>query len=111
MRIGDATGELVGFSKGGPLEDYKLDHGIQDKNAGRNNTVFMEPLAIKAGHWGLRGGTEARQMFIMQATAKKFTYLTSFAPRDTIQRMESDEGAEFVAVFDPEQWDYYRIKL
>lgn len=52
-----------------------------------------------------------RHLFIMQAHAKKFTYLTSFALRDVIMARVDREGAQFVTRFDPERWDYYRIKL
>ncbi len=112
IRIGDARGEIVGFAKGGALEGYELRPEIHDANHGMGNTVFLEPLAIKMGYWGMRGGSEMRHMFTMQAHAKKFTYLTSFALRDVIRkRVESHEDAEFVTLFDPERWDYYRIRL
>ena len=112
IRIGDAGGQIVGFSKGGALEKYELREEIRDENYGLKNTVFLEPIAIKMGYWGLRGGSEMRSLFTMQAHAKKFTYLTSFALRDVIKkRVEGNESAEFVTRFDPERWDYYRIKL
>jgi hypothetical protein len=50
-------------------------------------------------------------MFIMQAHAKKYKYLTSFALRDVIKARADKEGAEFVTKFDPERWDYYRVKV
>jgi hypothetical protein len=50
-------------------------------------------------------------MFILQAHAKKYKYLTSFALRDVIKSRVSKESAEFVTKFDPERWDYYRIKI
>ena len=50
-------------------------------------------------------------MFIMQDNKKKYKYLTSFALRDVIKSRIDKEDAEFVARFDPERWDYYRIKL
>ena len=100
------------MQKGGTLEDYELRPEIRDENYGLNNTVFLEPLALKMGYWGLRGGSEMRHLFTMQAHAKKFTFLTSFALRDVIRkRVESHENAEFVTLFDPERWDYYRIKI
>ena len=44
--------------------------------------------------------------------SKKYKFFTSFALRDVIEkRIESYEDAEFVKQFDPERWDYYRIKL
>lgn len=112
LRIGDAQGEIVGYAKGGPLETYQLRPEIKDENYGLNNTIFLEPFPLKMGYWGLKGGREMRHLFTMQAHAKKFKYLTSFALRDVIRkRVESRENAEFVALFDPERWDYYRIKL
>jgi hypothetical protein len=111
LRLNDCKGEIVGFAKGGPLENYRLRPEIRDENYGLNNTVFLEPLALKMGYWGLRGGSEMRHMFIMQAYAKKYKYLTSFALRDVIKSRVSKENAEFVTRFDPERWDYYRINL
>jgi len=111
LRLNDCKGEIVGFTKGGPLENYKLRPEIRDENYGINNTIFLEPLALKMGYWGLKGGSEMRHMFVMQAHAKKYKYLTSFALRDVITARIDKEGAEFVARFDPERWDYYRIKL
>ena len=111
LRLNDRNGEIVGFSKGGPLEKYQLREEIKDKNFGLKNTVFLEPLALKMGYWGLRGGSEMRHMFIMQAHSMKYDYLTSFALRDVIKARIDKENAEFVTQFDPERWDYYRIKI
>ena len=111
LRLNDSNGEIVGFSKGGPLEKYQLREEIRDENYGLKNTIFLEPLALKMGYWGLRGGSEMRHMFIMQAHSMKYKYMTSFALRDVIKARIDKENAEFVALFDPERWDYYRIKL
>ena len=111
LRLNDCKGEVIGFAKGGPLENYQLRPEIRDENYGLNNTIFLEPLALKRGYWGLKGGSEMRHMFIMQAHSKKFKYLTSFALRDVIRARVDKEQAEFVTMFDPERWDYYRIKL
>ena len=111
LRLNDKNGEVVGFSKGGPLEKYKLREEIRDENYGLGNTIFLEPLALKMGYWGLKGGSEMRHMFIMQAHSMKYKYLTSFALRDVIQARIGKEQAEFVMLFDPERWDYYRIKI
>ncbi|MCV0412370.1 HD domain-containing protein [Nitrosarchaeum sp.] len=111
LRLNDCHGEIVGFAKGGPLENYRLRPEIRDENYGLNNTIFLEPLALKMGYWGLKGGSEMRHMFIMQAHAKKYKYLTSFALRDVIKSRVDKESAEFVTRFDPERWDYYRIKI
>lgn len=46
---GDDT--IVGYAKGGPLENYHLYDGIEDENYGEKNTVFLEPIAMKIGDW------------------------------------------------------------
>jgi len=111
LRLNNKDGEIVGFSKGGPLEKYKLREEIRDENYGLGNTIFLEPLALKMGYWGLKGGSEMRHMFIMQSHSMKYKYLTSFALRDVISARIEKEQAEFVTLFDPERWDYYRIKI
>jgi hypothetical protein len=111
LRLNDCNGEIVGFAKGGELENYKLRPEIKDENYGLNNTVFLEPLALKMGYWGLKGGSEMRHLFIMQAHAKKYKYLTSFALREVIKARVGKENAEFVTKFDPERWDYYRVEI
>jgi len=112
LRLGDDKGEIIGFAKGGPLESYKLRPAIKDENYGLYNTVFLEPLSLRRGYYGLGGGSEMRHLFTLQAHAKKFKYLTSFALREVIRkRVKSFENAEFVTMIDPERRDYYRIKL
>ena len=111
LRLNDKNGEVVGFAKGGPLEKYKLREEIRDENYGMNNTVFLEPLALKMGYWGLKGGSEMRHLFVMQAHSMRYKFMTSFALRDVIRGRVTKEQAEFVTLFDPERWDYYRIKI
>ena len=111
LRLNGKDGEIIGFSKGGPLERYKLREEIRDENYGLGNTIFLEPIALKMGYWGLKGGSEMRHMFIMQAHSMKYKHLTSFALRDVIRARVDKEQAEFVTLFDPERWDYYRIKI
>lgn len=112
LRLGSDKGPIIGFTKGGPLEAYKLRPEIHDINYGKKNTAFMEPLAIRMGYWGQRGGREMRLLFNMQAQSKGYRYLTSFALREVISsRIERKEPIEFVRQFDPERWDYYRIAL
>ena len=111
LRLNDKNGEIIGFVKGGALEKYKLREEIRDENYGLGNTIFLEPLALKMGYWGLKGGSEMRHMFIMQAYSMKYKYMTSFALRDVIKARIDRERAEFVNQFDPERWDYYRIKI
>ena len=111
LRLNDKNGEIIGFVKGGALEKYKLREEIRDENYGLRNTIFLEPLALKIGYWGLKGGSEMRHMFIMQSYSMKYKYVTSFALRDVIESRIDKEQAEFVTRFDPERWDYYRIKI
>jgi len=111
LRLNDRNGEIVGFAKGGPLEKYKLREEIRDENYGVSNTIFLEPIALRMGYWGLKGGSEMRHMFIMQSHSMKYKFLTSFALRDVIRARINKERAEFVTLFDPERWDYYRIKI
>ena len=102
---------IVGYAKGGPLENYQLYAGINDENYGKENTIFLEPIAMKLGYWGLGGGTRLRKVFSLLANTKRYRYLTSFALRDLIQKRMGSENVEFVAMLDPEHWDYYRVDL
>ncbi len=111
LRVNNRNGKIVGYAKGGPLERYKLRKEIVDENYGKSNTIFLEPMGLRTGYWGLNGGRSMRNMFIMQAIAKRFTYLTSFALRDVVSSRVDKEKAEFVMQFDPERWDYYRIRI
>ena len=111
LRLNSCDGEVIGFAKGGPLENYQLGPEINDINYGLGNTVFLEPLALRMGYWGLRGGHMMRDLFVMQSYSKRYKYLSSFALRDVIQSRIDKEQAEFVAKIDPERWDYYRIRL
>ena len=111
LRLNDKDGVIVGFAKGGPLERYKIREDVIDDNRGSGNTVFLEPLVLKTGYWGLRGGSEMRHLFIMQAQSKKYRYLTSFALRDVITARIKRENVEFVKHCDPERWDYYRVSV
>ncbi len=113
IRLGDNKGPIIGFAKGGPIESYEnLREKVSDENFDKKNTIFLEPIAIKMGYWGDHGGSELRHLFTMQAHAKKYKFLTSFALRDVIKkRTQTHEQAKFVKQFDPERWDYYRIEL
>ena len=110
LRIGNSKGEIIGFAKGGPLESYNFQSKINDKNYGKSNTIFLEPIAIKNGYWGFNGGREVRQLFMMQVHSKGYKYMTSFAMRGVIEhRIKNDKNVEFVKKFNPEKWDYYRV--
>lgn len=111
LRLSDDNDTIIGYAKGGPLENYQLYAGIEDENYGKQNTVFLEPIAMKMGYWGLGGGTRLRKVFSLLANTKRYRYLTSFALRDLIQKKMGSENVEFVAMLDPEHWDYYRVDL
>lgn len=111
LRLSDDENTIIGYAKGGPLENYQLYAGIEDENYGKKNTIFLEPIAMKLGYWGLGGGTRLRKVFSLLANTKRYRYLTSFALRDLIQKKMGSENVEFVAMLDPEHWDYYRVDL
>lgn len=111
LRLETCDGPIIGFAKGGPLENYQLRPGIVDENYGKNNTVFLQPIALRMGYWGLQGGSEIRHLFTMQAHSMNYKFLTSYALRHVIQkRIESNEKIEIVK-FDPDGWDYYRLEI
>jgi hypothetical protein len=112
LRVNDDNGTIAGFAKGGHLENYQLRSEVKDENFGKRNTVFLEPIAMKMGYWGLGGGSQLRRQFSIQARAKNYKHLTSFALRDLIQeKIGTSENVEFVTLIDPEHWDYYRAEL
>lgn len=111
LRLTDNDETIVGYAKGGPLEQYRLYSGIEDENFGKKNTIFLEPIAMKMGYWGLGGGTRLRKVFSLLANTQRYRYLTSFALRDLIQKKMGSENVEFVTMIDPEHWDYYRVDL
>lgn len=111
LRLGDGNDTIVGYAKGGPLENYQLYAGVKDENFGKHNTIFLEPISMKMGYWGLGGGNRLRKVFSLLANTKRYRYLTSFALRDLIQQKIGSENVEFVTMIDPEHWDYYRVDL
>lgn len=106
-----SNGQIIGFAKGGPLEYYDLGPQIHDTNLGLYNTIFLEPLALKSGYWGLGGGSSMRNHFVIQASANRYEYLTSFSFRDVIKSRVGREPIKFVKKVDPTRWDYYRLRL
>jgi len=111
LRLNEDDGEIIGFAKGGSLERYKLRSEIDDKNYGKENTIFLEPIAIKMGYWGLGASIKLRNNFYLQAKQNGYQFLTSYGLRDVIRDRITKEDAEFVTLFDPEHWDYYRVNL
>ena len=57
LRLNDNNGEIIGFSKGGPLEKYQLREEIRDENFGlKNASIFRASGSEK---WGIGDCAEA----------------------------------------------------
>jgi len=41
LRLGNETGPIIGYAKGGPLEKYTLRQEVKDENYG-NNPIFQD---------------------------------------------------------------------
>lgn len=112
LRINGKSGEIVGYVKGGPLENYELRRGTYDVNLGKNNTVFMEWISIKPGYWGATGGHLLRSEFVKEARRRGYTYVTSYVHRNVIaHRIKEGEKIEVVQKYDPDNLDYYRLDV
>jgi hypothetical protein len=107
-----ASGEIVGYVKGGPLENYQLRHGTHDKNLGKKNTAYMEWINIKPSFWGETGGHVLRIEFLKEAKHRGYSYITSYVHRNVImQRINKGENIEIVQKYDPDKLDYYRVNV
>ena len=84
LRVKDEDGKIVGYVKGGPLENYKLRSGTQDENWGKKNTAHMEWISIKPGYWGETGGHLLRLHFLKEAKRRGYTFVTSYVHRNVI---------------------------
>ncbi|NNL58122.1 MAG: GNAT family N-acetyltransferase [Nitrosopumilus sp.] len=112
LRFASEDGKIIGFAKGGPLENYSLIRSIKDENHGKFNTVFLEPLALEMGYWGHGGGSSLRKVFNDAVKKQGYSYVTSLQLRDVIQnRIDRHENIEFVQQLNPERLDYYRVTL
>jgi hypothetical protein len=112
LRITDKNGEIVGYVKGGPAENYSLRHGTHDENLGKNNTAFMEWICIKQGYWGESHGHLLRSTYLKEAKRLGYSYVTSYVHRNVIMnRMDKGETIEIVQKYDPDKLDYYRTNL
>ena len=110
LRIED--GKIVGYVKGGPLENYKLRSGTRDENWGKKNTAYMEWISIKPGYWGETGGHLLRLHFLKEARRRGYTFVTSYVHRNVIiGRMNRGERILIVQKYDPDRLDYYRADL
>jgi hypothetical protein len=108
----DSSGEIVGYVKGGRLENYELRHGTHDENWGRKNTAYMEWISINPGYWGETGGHLLRLEFLKEAKRRGYSYTTSYVHRNVVmQRINRGEHLEIVQKYDPDKLDYYRADL
>jgi hypothetical protein len=108
----DISGQIVGYVKGGPLENYQLRRGTHDENFGEKNTAYMEWISIKPGFWGETGGHILRVEFLKEAKRRGYLYVSSYVHRNVIQqRIKRGENIEVVQSYDPDKLDYYRIDL
>jgi hypothetical protein len=112
VKDGDDSEEIVGYVKGGPLENYKLRRGTHDENWGKKNTAHMEWISIKPGYWGETGGHLLRLEFLKEAKRRGYSYVTSYVHRNVVmQRIDKGEHIEIVQKYDPDKLDYYRVDL
>ena len=110
LRIED--GKIVGYVKGGPLENYKLRSGTRDENWGKKNTAYMEWISIKPGYWGETGGHLLRLHFLREARRRGYRFVTSYVHRNVIiGRINRGERIIIVQKYDPDRLDYYRADL
>jgi hypothetical protein len=112
LRINDEYGEVVGYVKGGPLENYHLRRGTHDENWGRKNTAYMEWISIKPGYWGETGGHILRLEFLKETKRREYSFVTSYVYRNVVmRRIDKRESIEIVQKYDPDRLDYYRADL
>jgi len=104
--------KIVGYVKGGPLENYTLRRGTHDENWGERNTAYMEWICIKPGYWGEAGGHELRTNFLREAKINGFEFVTGYVHRSVIvNRINRGESILIVQKYDPDKLDYYRVDL
>jgi hypothetical protein len=115
LRVKDTNNpdeEIVGYAKGGALENYQLRHGTHDENFGKENTAYMEWIGIKTGFWGENGGHILRFEFLKEAKRRGYLYVSSYVHRNVIQhRINRGENIEIIQKYDPDKLDYYRYDL
>ena len=108
----DICEQIVGYVKGGQLENYQLRRGTRDENFGKKNTAYMEWISIKQGFWGETGGHILRIEFLKEAKRRGYLYVSSYVHRNVIQhRIKRGENIEVVQRYDPDKLDYYRVDL
>jgi len=108
----DRGEQIVGYVKGGQLENYQLRRGTHDDNFGKRNTAYMEWISIKPGFWGETGGHILRIEFLKESKRRRYMYVSSYVHRNVLQhRIERGENIEIVQRYDPDKLDYYRVDL
>ena len=113
LRINEQGGTIVGYVKGGPLEEYKLRRGTYDENSGKDNTAYMDWIRIKPEYLGENNaGNLLRSGFINEARNRGYEFVSSYVHRDVIgSRIDKGEVIEVVQKYDPDKLDYYRQDL
>ena len=112
LRINDVVGDIVGYAKGGPLENYKLRRGTHDENMSRKNAAYLEPISVRPGYWGGTGGHLLRLKFLNESMKRGYRFVTGYAHRNVINdRIKRGESTEIVQKYDPDKLDYYRADL
>jgi len=112
LRVNDDHGTVVGYAKGGSLEDYRLRRGTHDENMGRRNTIYLEAMSIEPGYWGIKRGHRLRLKFLSEAKKKPYKFLSAYAHRNVIEdRGNRGEPIDIVRKYDPDKLDYCRLDL
>jgi hypothetical protein len=112
MRLDEPNGKIIGYAKGGPLENYSLRPGTIDAHYGDGNTIYLEGISVVEGYWGSTGGHYLRIKFLNEALKRGYKFLTGYAHRDVILlRRKKMELIDIVRKYDPDMLDYYRVDL
>jgi len=112
LRVKEKDRMVIGFAKGGPLEQYQLRRGTNDANYGKKNTVFIESIYIRPGYWGEKGGHILRLQFLTRSKKLGYEYVTGYVHRGVLlRRSNKGEPIQLVQKYDPDKLDYYRIEL
>jgi hypothetical protein len=112
LRVKEKNKKVVGFAKGGPLEQYRLRRGTYDENLSEKNTIFIESIYIQSGYWGEKGGHLLRLQFLNEAKKRRYKFVTGYVHRDVLtRRIEKGEPIKIVQKYDPDKLDYYRTHL
>lgn len=112
LRLNEISGKIIGFAKGGPLENYELRDGTIDLNYGLHNTIYLEGLYVSEGYNRERGGHMLRIKFIIESQRRGYKFVTGYTHRDVIlKRILNNENIAVVQRYDPDKLDYYRTDI